>query len=254
MAQVKGRIINYQNDDLYNTGMLFMTDDSYRGSLKQYANIQNFKVMVFQDKDSESAKGSSLLLPDLNAKAKPEVPAKQQYTLYALKNSQIYKLITSEENDCISHDTFFKAMRANRWLFEAEKARENKIIKTRDEESEDKVKRAFANRDYVDVVVCFSLSRQKHAIYPLIKEKDENKIITKMTLLTDPKYSKSIEVDARDMDRSTFYSFFSCSNEYGQFVDNLMQVSNKYVKVFDSKMQMRLVIEGLNIRNCIDLH
>ena len=55
-----------------------------------------------------------------------------------------------------------------------------------------------------------------------------------MSLLTDPKYSKSIDVDQCDKDSEVFYSFYSIAKEYEPYIDNIAQVSKDTIKIFDS--------------------
>ena len=79
-------------------------------------------------------------------------------------------------------------------------------------------------------------------------------MITKMKLITDERYSKTVDFDQCDHDSPIFYSFYSTSNEYADNIDNFAQVSKHNCKIYDSAMQSRIEFTGLNIRSCIDMH
>ena len=55
-----------------------------------------------------------------------------------------------------------------------------------------------------------------------------------MSLLTDPRYSKRIDIDQCNKESQVDYSFYATSTEYGLNIDNITQISRESVKIFDS--------------------
>ena len=55
-----------------------------------------------------------------------------------------------------------------------------------------------------------------------------------MSLITDPKYSKTIDIDQCNKESQVDYSFYATSTEYGPNIDNITQISRDFVKIFDS--------------------
>ena len=94
-----GRILRFQDDNLYRTGVLMLIDEQgEKDSL-------DFKVQ-----DGCSLYTFPLTWSELNS---------SEVALYALKMRQFYKLLTDKEDECISHDSLFNVMRANKAVFEA---------------------------------------------------------------------------------------------------------------------------------------
>ena len=86
-----------------------------------------------------------------------------KYTLSALKQGSIHTLLTSDEKlpdtdtkelkaSCLSFDTYFKVLRANKAVFEVDKDADNFI----DDSDEATFERAFAKKDYVNAIICTS--------------------------------------------------------------------------------------------------
>ena len=61
---------------------------------------------------------------------------------------------------------------------------------------------------------------------------------------------KSLEKIERKDSSRLLESFFIIDEKLGKFKDNYVQVTENFIKVFDRDMKLRLIFEGLNIREC----
>ena len=76
-----------------------------------------------------------------------------------------------------------------------------------------------------------------------------------MTLVQNDDNTKSIKERHEWFDSSKLLeAFYITSGEFGKYQDNYVQVKENSVKVYDQKMNLRLVYEGLNIRGCRMVH
>ena len=125
-----------------------------------------------------------------------------------------------------------------------------------DEESEDDdVRKAFAEKEYVNVVLCTSDQNNASKMFTIVKEREKDtKYITDMRLILTDNNVLDLEVDQADDDTAPIHSFFLTSDEYGDNVDSYVQISNKMIKVYDKSMQMKWTFDNLNIRACHDVH
>ena len=57
---LKGRILSIQNDDLYNTGILILTEDGFDGEDREYSQVENCQLRNFTEKILINRKGSIL--------------------------------------------------------------------------------------------------------------------------------------------------------------------------------------------------
>ena len=72
-----------------------------------------------------------------------------------------------------------------------------------------------------------------------------------MTLVQHPENTKTIKERHKWFDSSKLLNaFYITSDKFGKYKDNYVQVKENSIKVYDKKMALRLVFEGLNIRGC----
>ena len=115
------------------------------------------------------------------------------------------------------------------------------------------VRQAYKDKDKCKVIVCSSQSRQSTQIFPLIKE-HTNKIIMNIRLAQAAKNTKKIDWHSLTDTSQLLNAFYITSSEFGNNMDNYVQVSEKFIKVYDRNMCLRIVYEGLNIRGCQTVH
>lgn len=76
-----------------------------------------------------------------------------------------------------------------------------------------------------------------------------------MQLVQNDDNTKSIKERHEWFDSSKLLeAFYITSGEFGKYQDNYVQVKENSVKVYDQKMNLRIVYEGLNIRGCRMVH
>ena len=150
--RIDGRILSIHNDEQFNTGVLFLTDDRYIDrDQKEYTSAENNIFRVFPDETVTKESN----LPALDQKNKQ----KDTVTLYNLKHGQIFKLLDDTTSDCIDSDTYFQVVKANRSLFAIEKIKKHKKYKHTDKASEDQIIKAFMNKKYAIAVVLYSQNK-----------------------------------------------------------------------------------------------
>ena len=140
--------------------MLLLTDESV-GSV-EYKESGGSKLYMFPYSESD----------DPNMKV----------TLSVLKQGETYALLDStmpKWGECVSFDSYFKVMRANKAILEQD---EDDLNKSHDS-SECEVTDACKDQQYVNVVICTSDKRNKSTMFAIIKERDENKFIKGMSLI-----------------------------------------------------------------------
>ena len=82
------------------------------------------------------------------------------------------------ECDAVATDSAFSSLRAHRYIFESgdESVDEN-------DEWIDHVRRAFKDKDYVNLMVCTSPSNGSQVFYPLCRIKDKDGDVTDVKLI-----------------------------------------------------------------------
>ena len=117
------------------------------------------------------------------------------------------------------------------------------------------------HRDYVNVLVCKSNKNKTKRIFPLLKErvkeesdsKTHHKVISKMHLIEKKNNRKDIFNEEAD-ETQLLEAFFVTMDSFGENKDNYMTVTERFIKVYDKDMNLRLKFEGLNIRSCQQVH
>ena len=111
------------------------------------------------------------------------------------------------------------------------------------------------DRDFINVLVCKSNANEKTSIYPLLKEREEegSKIIKEMRLVLKPGNNHQIERESQD-DSRLLEAFYVTGENFGEGRDSFASVTEKYIRVYDKDMKLRLQFEGLNIRSCQQVH
>ena len=188
-----GRLLKIANDDIYNTGMLLMTDDADAASM-DYRNVSNCSLYMFP----------------LACEKKATV------RLHALKQGTLYELLTSQQNPCLAHDSFFTVMQANRAVFMKEKDE----FELDADSDEDEVKQAFADKELVTVVICTSGTNEASMMFTMTKDKAEDKTITNMRLIVNTDNTKSLEVDPDEDDTAPIHSFYITSEEFDENINS----------------------------------
>ena len=100
-----------------------------------------------------------------------------EVSLYALKMREFYKLLTDKDDDCISHDSLFNVMRANKAVFEATE-KEHLANSPEPKKSEKRklkhceVSHYFKGKKYCTTVLIQSHMNKCSKIYPLAKVKE----------------------------------------------------------------------------------
>lgn len=91
-------------------------------------------------------------------------------TLSCLKQGETYPLLDSKTpnfGECVSFDSYFKVMRANKVVFEKSKGELNAA----EDEGEDEI--AALEKEYVNVVICTSDKRDKSTMFAIMKHREE---------------------------------------------------------------------------------
>ena len=99
--------------------------------------------------------------------------------------------------------------------------------------------------------MCKSNINNKTSIYPLLKEREEpgSKIIKDMRLIMKKGNNRHIIKEEQD-ESQLLEAFFVTAESFGEYRDHYASVTEKYVKLYDKDMNIRIVFEGLNIRSC----
>ena len=50
------------------------------------------------------------------------------------------------------------------------------------------------------------------------------------------------------------YVNYAIPNEHKENIDNLMTISENSMKIYNTNMKLQMVYEGMNIRNCVEIH
>ena len=115
-------------------------------------------------------------------------------------------------------------------------------------------------RDYVNVLVCKSNENKTKTIFPLLKERLSaeseptcHKVISNMRLIEKQNNRKDIFNEEPD-DSQLLEAFFVTMDSFGENKDNYATVTERFIKVYDKDMNLRLKFEGLNIRSCQQVH
>ena len=88
-------------------------------------------------------------------------------------------------------------------------------------------------------------------MFPLLKDKDDQKVIQKMRLAIKDLNMKTINLTPMDMDSSQLLETFYITKEsFGKYKDNYVMVTEKCIRIYNRNMNLRLIFEGLNIRGC----
>ena len=120
-------------------------------------------------------------------------------TLRVLKMGVFHELLSSREringqlktNKCLTHDSTFNIIQANKALFE------RRIIDTGQDDGKCEVKDAFENNDFCKVLVCTSPTNNKAKMFPLAKIK-EGKEVKKVKLIRTKANTKTIKYPEDD--------------------------------------------------------
>ena len=89
--------------------------------------------------------------------------------------------------------------------------------------------------------------------YIIVKKRDKKKNIIGMHFLRSN--SQDIAIVKVTDDEPPLHSFFLTSEDFGEYQDSYVQVSEKMVTVYNKNMKkINLRVEGLNIRNSVDVN
>ena len=207
-----GRIIRFINDDAYNQGMLLLTDES---------------VASMEYKD---VGGSQLYMFPYNESSDPNM----KITLSVLKQGKTYPLIDSKVpnwGECVSFDSYFKVLRANKAIFEKDKA----DLNNEEDDSDCEVAGFYEKKSFVNVVICTSDRKNKSTMFAIVKQREEEtNLIKNMNLVINDANTKEIEINTLEDDETPIHSFFINSPEYGENTDSYIQVTPKFITIYDS--------------------
>ena len=97
-------------------------------------------------------------------------------------------------------------------------------------EEDDAVKAAFAEKNYVNVLVCTSDLKSTSMMYTMLKDRDPvTQSVTNMSLIMEEGNFKTVEVDNVDSDDPPIHSFYITTEELGDHTDSYVQVSAKKI-------------------------
>ena len=218
----EGRIISFQDDVSYNTGLLYMMDKETVFSFA-YENRGGCNMFVF-----------------------PYAPVnKGKLTLCALKMETTYKLLSVQcdtigqevYKDCLTYDSSYNVMSANKAVFM--KLRKTFGVDT--SEIADEIEEAFKRKEFCNVVVITSPSNGKSYMFPFIKERDPiNNTISDMRLVTsNGKYKALDHGKTLDLDATPFHSFYITEEEFGPNIDSYCEVSDTKIRIYDKQLELK---------------
>ena len=150
-------------------------------------------------------------------------------TLRVLKMGVFHELLSSREriggqlkvNKCLTYDSTFNVLQANKALFERQ------IIPTsQNDDGRCEVTDAFDKNEFVKVLVCTSPTNNKSKMFPLAKIK-EGKEVKKVMLIRKKENTKTIKYPADDQDSIPFHEFYITSDEFGEHENCFAQISDK---------------------------
>jgi hypothetical protein len=90
-------------------------------------------------------------------------------------------------------------------------------------------------------------------MYPILKRRNAQKIITSIQLLKSDAYKKMVTFED-EVEKNPIHSFFVTNKEFKDNVDNFCVVTEKDVRIYDEDMKLRITVNGLKIRGCLDVH
>ena len=157
-----GRILKFQDDGLYRNGVLVLTDDEK--DTEDYESCDQCRLFTFP------------------LEANSDKPA----TLYTLKMGQWHKLLGPEDReDCLSHDSQFTVVRANKDAFEDDQVKDGEV------------RRASSGKDHINVLFCRSRRNKTSTLFPLVKEREDEstKVVKKIHLVQKQDNRKSFSDD-----------------------------------------------------------
>ena len=106
-------------------------------------------------------------------------------TLNCLKRRRFFALLSSDEDDCINHDSFFTVIQANREVFEAQE--EEFALEDSKQDLIDEVRVIFENEKHVNALMCTSPKNNCSNIFPLVKENyEDSTFLDKVRVITNP--------------------------------------------------------------------
>ena len=106
-------------------------------------------------------------------------------TLHCLKRRRFFALLSSDEDLCINHDSFFTIVQANREVFEAQE--EEFAPEDSKQDLIDEVRVIFEKEPQVNAIMCTSPKNNCSNIFPLVKETyDDTTFLDKVRVITAP--------------------------------------------------------------------
>ena len=106
-------------------------------------------------------------------------------------------------------------------------------------------------------MIITSLKNDSCKIFPLVKEYDEsNKDLNNMRLITNEVNSKDITLyDSDRLNKSNHLQTFFLNTEKNKELNkNFAQVTEKQINIYDENQMPKVIIKGLNIRDCAAVH
>ena len=153
---------------------------------------------------------------------------------------ETYKLMEGANFASLDFDSTFSIMLANKDIFVASK-----------DEKKDEVHEKYSGKEQCKVLICTSQANKVTQMFPLLKDKDDQKVIQRMRLAIEDLNMKTINLTPMDMDSSQLLETFYITKEsFGKYKDNYVMVTEKCIRIYNRNMKLRLIFEGLNIRGC----
>ena len=160
---------------------------------------------------------------------------------------KFFSLLSGSDNPCVAPDSFYNLMQANREHFEKDDDGNGD-----DDAENDPVRKAFPDKEVCTVLICSSSKNATSCIFPIYKTRVEgSKVVETVHLIKTPENIKKVEMKSEAPDSSLLSSFFVLNEKNEERLNSFGQITSSQISLYDSKMEVKYVIRGLNIRGSI---
>lgn len=180
-GKINNRILRFKNDHYDKFGIFILTDDKPVETIEsEYKDAEQCSIFTFPYTSS----GVS------------------HVTLSTIKQGRVFSLITTNDDDAVAPDSFFRTIKSSRSVFE------QKDHYTTGLTAACEVTSKFGEKTSLHALVMTSVQRNKSKLYPLVATKDPvTKETLKIELIKKEANVKSMEVDKSEDDDMPFHSF-----------------------------------------------
>ena len=167
-------------------------------------------------------------------------------TLYAFKMGKEHELMTETNCKSLHFDSTFSIMLANKENF----------VQSEEQDNDELLKNyKYKGKEQCKVLICTSQYRKTTQMFPLLKDKDNKRVLLSMRLALKASNTKTLTLTPSDKDDSPLLeSFYITKKSFGKYKDNYVQVTEQSIRVYGRNMKLRLIFEGMCIRGCQQAH